>query len=193
MRNTIEVRTVCDYKNGIETGDLHYHIGLNLYTDTSELADISYITEELTKTVGHMEYMLKKWQNQERVVTLMKNKEYVLQNHTDDLLNLISEYGICNICKTVGCADYCKSNNSPCTCKETFEAWLNMKHTEELFPLGAIVEFNTCSNSSYTKRLGYYNGCVGDNQHCVCIYKENIGKSNVGLILDAEAIKKVGD
>lgn len=60
MKNTIDIRPIYDSVDGCKVGDLHYHVELNLYTDTSELADISYITEELTKTVGHMECMLKK-------------------------------------------------------------------------------------------------------------------------------------
>lgn len=123
----------------------------------------------------------------------MTNKEYVLQNHTDDLLSTVYVYGLCELCHAIGCAEYCKSPKAPHSCEETFKSWLDKEHTEELYPIGAVVEFNAYSNTSYTKRLGYYNGCVGDNQHCVCIYKENIGKSNVGLILNGEAIKKVGD
>lgn len=59
MKNTIDIRPIYDNRNGVETGELHYHVELNLYTDTCELADISYITESLTKCVKHMEYMLK--------------------------------------------------------------------------------------------------------------------------------------
>lgn len=66
MKNTIDVRPICDC-SGIEHGDLHYHIELNLYTDTCELADVSYITEEITKTVAHMEYMLKKMAESRKV------------------------------------------------------------------------------------------------------------------------------
>lgn len=127
----------------------------------------------------------------------MINKEYVLKNHSDELLNMVHEYGLCSYCENIGCKDFCQRTPLINSCKETFEKWLSMEHVEELFPIGTVVEFNVCCSSfgktSSTKRLGYYNGCAGDNQHCVCIYKENIGKSNVGLILNAEDIKKVGD
>lgn len=59
MKNTIDIRPIYDSVDGCKVGDLHYHVELNLYTDTSELADVSYITETLTKCVKHMEYMLK--------------------------------------------------------------------------------------------------------------------------------------
>ena len=60
MKKTIDVRPIYDDRNAIQTDALHYHVGLNLYTETCELADIAYITEELTKTVAHIEYTLNK-------------------------------------------------------------------------------------------------------------------------------------
>lgn len=60
MKKTIDIRPIYDDRNAIQTDALHYHIGLNLYTETCELADISYIMEELTKTVAHIDYTLKK-------------------------------------------------------------------------------------------------------------------------------------
>lgn len=57
MKNTIDISPICDCR-GIEDGELHYHIQLNLYTDTCELVDLSYIMDSLTKCVKHMESML---------------------------------------------------------------------------------------------------------------------------------------
>lgn len=59
MKNTIDIRPIYESASAVETGKLHYRVELNLYTDTCELADISFITESLTKCVKHMEYMLK--------------------------------------------------------------------------------------------------------------------------------------
>ena len=75
MRKTIAIRPIYDERLAEQTGELHYHVELNLYTDTSELADISYITEELTKTVGHMEYMLKKME---------ESRNRIKEGDTDD-------------------------------------------------------------------------------------------------------------
>ena len=58
MKNTIDVRPIYDSIDGCKVGDLHYHIELNLYTDTCELADISYIVNVLTKCVKQMEFIL---------------------------------------------------------------------------------------------------------------------------------------
>ena len=66
MKNTIDIRPIYETNNGV-VGKLHYHVELNLYTDTCELADVSYITEEITKTVAHMEYMLKKMAESRKV------------------------------------------------------------------------------------------------------------------------------
>lgn len=130
----------------------------------------------------------------------MTNKEYVLQNHADEILHEIAVYGLCDICKTIGCLEYCRSKNSPCTCKDTFEAWLNMEHTEPLlYPIGTIVETKLCNSKTY---LGYYNGADNRGNHYICAYKENIGKmeNNVPICTTrihsndvAKLIKKVGD
>lgn len=123
----------------------------------------------------------------------MTNKEYVLKNHIDELLNLVQEYGICSYCETIGCKDFCKRTPAINSCKETFEKWLSMEHKEELFPIGTIVEFDTHSSMIGSSRLGYYNGCDTDNIHRICIYKENIGRPHLGFMVNAEDIKKVGD
>ena len=124
----------------------------------------------------------------------MKNKEYVLQNHADELLNAIPEYGMCEVCKTIGCIEYCKSPKAPLSCTETFESWLDQEHTEPLrYPIGTVVEFDTRSSMVATNRLGYYNGADGNNTHRICIYKENIGKQHLGFLVNTEDIKKVGD
>ena len=58
MKNTIDVRPIYDSVEGCKVGNLHYHIELNLYTDTCELADIAYIACELTKCVKQIEFSL---------------------------------------------------------------------------------------------------------------------------------------
>lgn len=130
----------------------------------------------------------------------MTNKEYVIQNHIDDLLSVITEYGTCGFCETVGCKKYCHSDKSPRSCEETFEAWLKMEHVEPLlFPLDTIVEVTTVDKKTL---IGYYNGVDKFGNHCICSYKENVGKMNGDVpwfftrIHPSDApkvIKKVGD
>lgn len=69
----------------------------------------------------------------------MTNKEYVIQKHIEDLLSMVSVYGTCAFCETVGCKKYCKSGKSPSTCEETFKSWLKMEHNI-VFEFGEICE-----------------------------------------------------
>lgn len=59
MKSTLRVTPRYDERQ-LPDDQEFYTIELNMKLDSTELADISYITEELTKTVGHMEYTLKK-------------------------------------------------------------------------------------------------------------------------------------
>lgn len=108
---------------------------------------------------------------------------------------MVSLYGTCDFCETVGCKKYCKSDKSPSTCEDTFKSWLNMEHTEPLpFPIGTMVEVSQ-EDSTW---LGYYNGIRESGTHSVCTYKENIGKTCYGIpqgtmICALNQIKKVGD
>lgn len=130
----------------------------------------------------------------------MKNREYVLQNHADELLTAVHVYGLCEICHAIGCAEYCKSSKSPHTCKETFESWLEREHIDELlYPIGTIVEVKTADNKTL---LGYYNGTDNNGNHYICSYKENIGKTDCLVPMCtvrvhsndvSRLIKKVGD
>ena len=124
----------------------------------------------------------------------MNNKEYVLQNHTDDLLSTVYVYGLCELCHAIGCAEYCKSPKAPHSCEETFKAWLNMEHIVPLrFPIGTMVEV-TKDDATW---LGYYNGTRANGTHTVCTYKENVGKKvgevPQGNTCTLDEIKKVGD
>lgn len=130
----------------------------------------------------------------------MTNKEYILQNHADDLLSAVYVYGLCELCHAIGCAEYCKSPKAPHSCEETFETWLDQEHMEELlYPIGTIVEVKTVDNKTL---LGYYNGTDNNGFHYVCSYKENIGKTDCLIPINTikirssdvtKLIKKVGD
>ena len=132
----------------------------------------------------------------------MKNKEYVLQNHTDDLLSTVYVYGLCELCHTIGCAEYCKSPKAPHSCKETFKSWLDQEHTEPLrYPIGTVVEVKMLNGHGNTM-VGYYNSVDNNGNHYICSYKENIGKTENQVPIctvkvnsnDVDRlIKKVGD
>ena len=124
----------------------------------------------------------------------MKNREYVLQNHADELLAVIPEYGICEMCKAIGCNGYCRSGKAPRSCKETFESWLNMEHTDALlYPIGTIVEVSY----SGERDLQYYNGIYKGKHYCTHFFN-HIGKTYSngrpdGIIYNRDSIRKVGD
>lgn len=130
----------------------------------------------------------------------MKNREYIIQNHLDDIIDSLTELGSCVLCGKIGCVEYCKSKNAPYSCEETFEAWLNMEHTDPLiYPIGTIVEVKTADNKTL---LGYYNGTDNNGNHYICSYKENIGKTDCLVPMCtvrvhsndvSKLIKKVGD
>lgn len=130
----------------------------------------------------------------------MTNKEYIIQNHLDDIIESLTELGSCALCGEIGCTDYCNSPKAPHSCEETFKSWLEQEHMEELlYPIGTIVEVKTVNNKIL---LGYYNGTDNNGFHYVCSYKENIGKTDCLIPINTvkirssdvtKLIKKVGD
>lgn len=57
----------------------------------------------------------------------MTNKEYVAQNHVDDLIDLVADYGDCPFCRKVGCEKFCEQEKH-LSCEETIKAWMTMEH-----------------------------------------------------------------
>lgn len=60
----------------------------------------------------------------------MTNKDYILKEHIDDIIDAIIEHGSCELCRKTGCHKYCNSPESAGTCEETLEEWLGMEHSE---------------------------------------------------------------
>ena len=134
----------------------------------------------------------------------MTNKEYIIQNHIDDIIDTLTELGSCELCGKIGCVEYCKSKYSSDSCKETFETWLNMEHNLKPIKLefGEIVEVKLPTDT----RLCYYAGSeLGfhyfTNSKKTCDQIKEIGLKSISntdltVLLDCDlsaCISKVGD
>lgn len=69
----------------------------------------------------------------------MNNKEYVLKNHIDKLFEAWSIYGCCDLCKDLGCREYCRSMPD-LPCEETLKSWLEKEHNSITLNFGEICE-----------------------------------------------------
>ena len=120
----------------------------------------------------------------------MKNRDYILKEKKETLVNAVILCDCCNICKELGCKDYCEKHPEYNSCEKTVKAWLDEEHVDDLFSLGTIVEYET-GITTPTKCLGYYNGYVGANLHRICTYKDNVGKPEMGCPILTSKIKKI--
>ena len=132
----------------------------------------------------------------------MINKEYVIKNHIEDLLSMVSLYGTCDFCETVGCKKYCKSDKSPSTCEETFKSWLKMEHNSINLQVGEIVEVNLPTDTQLCyyagRELGihYFTNSKKTCDQIKTLGLRSINKADLIVLLDCDlslCITKVGD
>lgn len=131
----------------------------------------------------------------------MTNKEYLIKEHINDLLDLVTDYSDCSFCRKVGCDKYCASY-SDIQCEDTFKEWLKQNRNIAL-KFGEIYELMCLPSIT---ELWYYVG----SELCFSYFArtkeevEQISKSGIAhypknnlkcfYTKDLESfVKKVGD